>query len=78
MITRERGLLFEPNFIEIGYSKRKLWHFKVEEVQIVHFEKNTFEYVWVDDSGKPLEPGTKHKPKQTKFSKHAMSTLFII
>ena len=49
MKTREKDLYFDPYFIEISYSKRKLWHFKVDEVQIVHFEKNAFEDICVDD-----------------------------
>ena len=51
----------------IGYSKWKLWHFKVDEVQIVHFEKNLFEDIWVDDGGKSLAAGTKYKPKTTEI-----------
>ena len=74
MITRERDLWFDPNFIEIGYSKWKLWHFKVNEVWIVHFKNNAFEDIWVDDGRKPLAMGTKYKPKQMKFRKHAMQT----
>ena len=72
MKTREKDLYFDPYFIEIGYSKRKLWHFKVDEVRIVHFEKNAFEDICVDDGRNPLATGTKYKPKQMKVSKHAM------
>ena len=55
-------------------AKRKLWHFKVDEVRIIHFEKNAFEDSPVDDGRKPLATGTKYKPKQMKFRKHAMQT----
>ena len=72
MKTREKDLSFDPYFIEIGYSERELWHFKVDEVRIVHFEKNAFEDICVDDARKPLATGTKYKPKQMKVSKHAM------
>ena len=74
MKTREKDLQFDPYFIEIGYSKRKLWHFKVDEARIVHFEKNAFEDICVDDGQKPLATGTKYKPKRMKVSKHAMQT----
>ena len=47
-------------------------NFKVDEARIVHFEKNAFEDICVDDGRKPLAMGTKYKPKQMKVSKHAM------
>ena len=36
------------------------------------FKKNAFEDIWVDGGGKPLATGTKYRPKQMKFRKHAM------
>ena len=43
-------------------------------MRIVHFEKNAFEDICVDDGRKSLATGTKYKPKQMKVSKHAMLT----